>query len=62
MTGPSDRPPDRAPDRPPDRPPDRAPDRAQVEKLEDPVLPVTEIVAKCPAPQLMALYKVSSRV
>ena len=33
--------------------------RSQVEKLEDPVLPVTEIVSKCPAEQLMALYKVS---
>ena len=29
-----------------------------MEKLEDPILPVTEIVAKCPAEQLMALYKV----
>ncbi len=31
---------------------------AQVEKLEDPVLPVAEIVAKCPAQQLMAQYRI----
>ena len=30
----------------------------QVEKLEDPVLPVAEIVAKCPAQQLMAQYRI----
>ena len=31
---------------------------AQVEKLEDPVLPVAEIVAKCPPQQLMAQYRI----
>lgn len=30
----------------------------QVEKLEDPALPVAEIVARCPAQQLMAQYRV----
>ncbi len=30
----------------------------QIEKLEDAVLPVSEIVKRCPARQLMAIYKV----
>jgi nuclear GTP-binding protein len=30
----------------------------QIEKLEDAVLPVSEIVKRCPAKQLMAIYKV----
>lgn len=30
----------------------------QVEQLEDPVLPVTEIVKRCPAKQLMVIYKI----
>ena len=30
----------------------------QIEKLEDAVLPVTEIVKRCPAKQLMGIYKV----
>ena len=29
-----------------------------MEQLEDPALPVAEIVRRCPAKQLMALYKV----
>lgn len=32
----------------------------QVEQLDDPVLPVGEIVRRCPAKQLMALYKVAA--
>ena len=35
-----------------------SPRGAQVEKLEDPVLPIAEIVAKCPAQQLMAQYRI----
>ena len=30
----------------------------QVEQLADPALPVSDIVAKCPAQQLMAVYKI----
>lgn len=30
---------------------------AQVEQVEDPALPVAEIVRRCPAKQLMALYR-----
>ena len=30
----------------------------QIEKLQDAVLPVSEIVKRCPAKQLMAIYKV----
>lgn len=29
-----------------------------MEQLSDPVLPVTEIVAKCPQKQLMSVYKI----
>ena len=32
--------------------------RAQVEQVADPALPVAEIVRRCPARQLMALYRV----
>lgn len=32
---------------------------AQVEKIEDAVLPVSEIVRRCPAKQLMSIYKVA---
>lgn len=32
----------------------------QVEQLSDPVLPVSEIVRRCPARQLMELYKVAA--
>lgn len=31
---------------------------AQVEQVADPALPVAEIVRRCPARQLMALYRV----
>lgn len=33
---------------------------AQVEKLADAVLPVSEIVKRCPAKQLMSIYKIAS--
>lgn len=29
-----------------------------MEQLEDPVLPATEVVSRCPAKQLMVLYKI----
>ena len=32
--------------------------RAQVEQVADPALPVAEIVRRCPARQLIALYRV----
>ncbi len=35
-----------------------APNPEQVEQLADPALPVAEIVAKCPAEQLMTVYKI----
>lgn len=31
---------------------------AQVEKLDDPILPVARIVQRCPAEQLMGVYKI----
>lgn len=33
--------------------------RVQVEKLADAVLPVSEIVKRCPAKQLMTIYKIA---
>lgn len=33
------------------------PPHAQIEQLDDTILPVTELVRRCPAKQLMALYK-----